>query len=85
MNDQLKDALDKLSRPTWRIEWRDYRVFENFIGYFIESAECSDRLPDVIARELIERGYVTQVDDDDPREWRRTYEITNNGREALTA
>ncbi len=85
MDEQTRTALANLARPGWRIEWRDYRVFENFIGYFIESAECSDRLPDAIARELIERGYVTQVDDNDPREWRRTYVITDNGREALVA
>jgi len=83
MDELLHMALDKLSRPTWRLEWRDYRVFECSIFWYIESAESSDSLPDDVARELLERGYVSQVNDDDPRDWRRTYAINGAGRGAL--
>ena len=83
MNDELRAALDKLSRPTWRLSWRDFRVFECAVFWYLDSAESSESLPDAIARELIERGYVVEVDTEDPREWRKTYQITVGGALAL--
>jgi hypothetical protein len=84
MDAQLKTALHKLARPMWRLEWRDYRVFEEYTAYYLESAEHSEYLSPKVAEALIAAGYVTEVRDDDPREWRKTFTITPAGRAALT-
>jgi hypothetical protein len=82
MTEQTRRALQALSCFTARLVWVDYRVFEGFIGWFINTAESSDRLPDNVAADVLATGYMRLTEDVG---YRRTYKITDAGRAVLTA